>query len=153
MSRPPLRVFPAMTAVEAEGFDSAACHCEERSDVAIRSFRTARRSFTAFRMTAKRYACHTERGEGSCDKGMGNDPYAFPFGEGGFGGKCLHFASKTDEVFTRSAPRLCRYTGAKPSTKDLIRHLLRKCRLPRAFGPVRRGPAGPFDGGLPARSR
>ena len=23
---------------------------------------------------------------------------AFPYGEGGFGGKCLHFSSKTDEV-------------------------------------------------------
>ena len=111
--------------------------------MAIRSFRTARRSFTAFRLTAKRYACHTERGEGSCDKGMGNDLYAFPFGEGGFGGKCLHFASKTDEVFTRSAPRLCRYTGAKPSTKDLIRHLLRNCRLLRACRPRSTGACRP----------
>ena len=39
--------------------------------------------------------------------------HAFPHGEGGFDGKCLHFSSKTDEVPTRTAPCLCCNRGSK----------------------------------------
>ena len=86
-------------------------------------------------------------------------PKAFPYGEGAE-------RSEADEVLVCRALHSDPIKAPGDSTGDLIRRFAPPFRGPagpfdgglpaRSTGacrPVRRGPAGPFDGGLPARSR